>query len=333
MTSQDNVAEDRPFLAPGPRFVPRLHCPACRSDRTRTVFSCAFDEEPIAGLIATYYKRDPAILSAWRYELDHCLECGCVYQKYCGDEAFLTEVYSSWIGDEIGDPETYGLWVEILRAPWQSRDAQELLMTAAFLGRDLAGLKTFDYGMGYGLWPRIAAALGCDSHGFDLSPVCTDYARSKGVKIVSEPGEGQFDVINLEQVLEHVVEPCDTVVRLGAALKPGGLLKISVPRGDDILKRLEIGDWSAPVSSSRSLNPVLPLEHVNALTEQSLLRLGEAAGLEPVRIGIGDRFAFLRSVRTIPRSPRELAKALIRPWYRFHDPRNIYMWFRKDPQG
>jgi hypothetical protein len=56
------------------------------------------------------------------------------------------------------------------------------------------------------LWARIALELGCQYFGTDLSRQRSDYAASKGVRVV-EPDDlprDAFDFINVDQVLEHV---------------------------------------------------------------------------------------------------------------------------------
>ena len=40
---------------------------------------------------------------------------------------------------------------------------------------------------------------------------------------------GMFDIINLEQVLEHTQEPFDILTGVSAYLKPGGIVRITVP--------------------------------------------------------------------------------------------------------
>jgi SAM-dependent methyltransferase len=83
-----------------------------------------------------------------------------------------------------------------------------------------------------------------------------------------------FDFVNSEQVFEHLVDPRETLRRLARSLKPGGWLKIAVPDGSGIADRLQQPDWT-----SRALNPVAPLEHLNAFDQEALTELGRQASL------------------------------------------------------
>jgi hypothetical protein len=63
-------------------------------------------------------------------------------------------------------------------------------------------------------------------------------------------------------------------------LKPNGIIRINVPNGWDIKRRLEIWDWTAPRGSENSLNMVAPLQHINCYIHEALVKMGQEAGLE-----------------------------------------------------
>lgn len=324
----------KPGAEPPVRFVERRHCPVCRSADSRTVMVCDFADEPIATVLRGLYGRDPERLRGWNYHLEQCARCECIFQKWFGDEAFLDELYTYWLEGHIADdPDSYAPWQKILAEPRKSRDGHEVLMAAAYLGRKVGALKTLDYGMGFGTWARVALALGADSHGFDLSPTCVAYARGKGIRIVSrddlDRGGGGFDYINTEMVLEHLENPGDEARRLAANLRPGGLLKVTVPSGDEVLDRIRRGTWDAPKYSKDSLTAVQPLEHLNAFTRKTMDELARIAGVTPVRMPYRHRFAFLGHRGAVPLSPKDLAISMVRPWYRFNNAANLHYWYRK----
>ena len=64
--------------------------------------------------------------------------------------------------------------------------------------------------------------------------------KAKEPKLLVEQAENlRFDFINTEQVFEHISEPLETLKELKTLLKPGGIIKISVPTADDINRRLK----------------------------------------------------------------------------------------------
>ena len=103
--------------------------------------------------------------------------------------------------------------------------------------------KSLDFGSGWGAW-----AGGCN-----------------------------FDLINCNQVLEHVPNPRATLKLLHDSLSKNGGVWIAVPHCDD-----RYLDWQQYVISkgnnSKALNP---WEHTNYFTPDSLLKMCKAEGLVP----------------------------------------------------
>ena len=206
-------------------------------------------------------------------------------------------------------------------------------MTAsAFLGQPLEKMKTLDYGMGWAGWARIAVGLGCESYGTDLAQPRMDYAARHGVHTVTDAQitDYRFHFINTEQVFEHVTRPLDLARRLASALEPGGILKVSVPEGrtaEAIVAKLQSGAYRG---DRDSIIPVQPLEHVNCFRRASIAAMAASVGLAIVKPGPWHGYAFLRRRGTISLArPKKAIKELVRPWYQWRNPTNLYVWLRK----
>ncbi|HVM22738.1 MAG TPA: methyltransferase domain-containing protein [Sphingomicrobium sp.] len=312
------------------RFVTRNCCPACGDERIERLYECGFAAEPLASYLCEYYKIDPSILADGAYVIAQCRGCRSYFQAEVGDEALLRTLYCEWIPDPAAGE--YALTTRDMESPARSRDGHELMVAAAFLGMRLEDMRTFDYGMGFAGWAPIARKLGCQSFGTDLSPSAVEAARCRGVEIVSGDRipEGWFHFINTEQVLEHVPQPRELVGKLARALVPGGVLKISVPAPHglkSLVSRLKAG---ASQLRQEEIVPLQPLEHVNCFTQRSIDRLGRDFGLARVRPTLRQSYAFL-SVRGALGLDRIgwTIKELVRPWYQYHNPRNLYAWLRK----
>lgn len=310
-------------------FLERPKCPVCSAGRTRELFVADLATGEVGDYLARVYGRHHADeLRGHTFRLDECTECSTVFQHYVGDAAFLGALYDDW----LNTPENRALAEATPHdASGASRDANELIWASRTLQKPLPDLRTLDYGMGWGSWARIAKALGCASHGFDLSRQRMAAAEAHGVRVVDEHHlpAGYFDFINTEQVFEHVPEPLELARRLSAALAPGGILKVSVPNGSDIRTRLAAPDWRCPDDSPRSLNAVAPLEHVNCFSKRAIATMGTAVGLtvEPERIL--PQYSFVTQPRALRfSSPKAALKELLRPWYRFRNRHTLYVWLR-----
>jgi SAM-dependent methyltransferase len=140
----------------------------------------------------------------------------------------------------------------------------------------------------------MAKAFGCGAYGSELSKDRIAYAQSNGLKVVEwdELPMHQFNLINTEQVFEHIPNPLETLRHLKKALAPGGLIKISVPTANDIQRRLKIMDWKAKKTTKNSLNPVAPLEHINFYRRNSIIKMAGIAGLEEVLIPLKTQYQY-----------------------------------------
>lgn len=313
-------------------FAQREICPACSSQAHETIFSSPFSEGGIGVFLRDYYRADPDWLAEAPYELQRCTRCSLIFQHHVGGPELLSDLYTHWV-DEPEDPERdIATYREEIRHVLLSRDAHEIMAAASLLGLPLERLVTLDYGMGWALWARIAANLGCKSYGSDLAAPRMEFARAHGVKTMEddEIGTLRFHFVNTEQVFEHVPEPLNLLRRLAGALEPQGVVKISVPSGDDVAGLISDLQQGRYRGDYQSIIPVQPLEHVNCFTRRSIAVMAEAAGMEVVPPSLVHGYAFLRYPGTLRLSrPKKALKELIRPWYQYRNRSNIYVWLRK----
>lgn len=75
-------------------------------------------------------------------------------------------------------------------------------------------------------------------------------------------------------MFEHVKEPLNLLKQLIELLKVNGVIKISVPDGNQDFDYLLSSEWQARKDSFH------PLEHINCFTHESLIKFGQAAGLK-----------------------------------------------------
>ena len=121
---------------------------------------------------------------------------------------------------------------------------------------------------GVGIDPAPLAALGRDA--LDL-PIELRYLRD------DDEARGTMDVVMGSEVIEHVTSPKAFVRTLRAMLKPGGVLVLTTPNGDDI----------GPATPPGIIIPLLsPSLHLVIQNRRSLRTLLEQAGFQHVEVVI-----------------------------------------------
>jgi 2-polyprenyl-3-methyl-5-hydroxy-6-metoxy-1,4-benzoquinol methylase len=318
---------------PQQRFVERTRCPACDSTRLETLLQCPYVEPRLLGFLQHSYPTATDLvdwLSGADYRLDACVACHLVYQRFVGSDELLSVLYDEWLNEQY-QPASATFRSQLAR-PALTRDGHELFAVARTLHVPVQRLRVLDYGMGWGLWARIAKKLGAETFGCDLSALRCDDARASGIGIIqaAEFAGMNADFVNADQILEHVSDPRRAVRDMASALRRGGILKIAVPQARDIRRRLAVLDWYAPKYTRDSLNPVHPLEHVNCFDTRALETLGARAGLRRVSISWSAYAAFLGVPGAVSLAdPLRLAKAFARPAYHHWSRNNLYAWFVK----
>lgn len=152
------------------------------------------------------------------------------------------------------------------------------------LGRALAGVSLLDVGCGWAQCLQYFSQKGVQCYGFDPAPEAVAYGVSKGLTLKHAGLERMdvfddisFDVVMLNNVLEHLADPVDVVTEIRKkVLKPGGLIIIDVPNdfnkfqiaGRDVHG---LSDWW-----------VAPPAHLNYFSRSTLQNLLQGCGYEVI---------------------------------------------------
>jgi len=307
-------------------FIERHNCPACNHTIHNELYSSPFLENPVKRYLIDFYKPqgdiELAYLEGADYTLLKCKRCSLVFQKYIGSDFLLEKLYDEWLDPDLD----YKNHVKKAALDSYAFMAQEIMTIIAYFGGIPNQVEILDFGTGWGRYPLMAKAFGCHAYGSELSSNRVNYFESQGIQNIGwdEIPNHKFDFIATEQVFEHLSEPLPILEHLKKALKPDGLIKISVPNGRDIEQRLETMDWDATKGTSKSLNPVAPLEHINCFNHKSIVTMGEMCGLEEAKLPIRDQLVFSTNWKPGVR----FIKNLLRPFYQNLTNRSTRVFFR-----
>jgi SAM-dependent methyltransferase len=293
-------------------LIRRNQCPWCGSSNGSLLREVSYQDAELHAFLKAFYQaqgcyEDELLYNAF-FVLMACQKCSLVYQRDIPNLELMNRLYRVWI-----DPvKSFDLYDRRKSLGYYETLFGGIREICRFLGKDPVDTRVLDYSMGWGHWARLAAGMGLDVFGTEFTEEKRTYARRFGIGVLDEDGLRQrsFDLVNLEQVLEHVPDPADTLEKLCSVVRPGGLICIGVPYGDDIIRRLVRLDWAADKHSPCSLMPVQPLEHINCFNRGTLLERLHSLGFKEIRLPVQSRAE--RIMRECRRSAGRIGRKLLR---------------------
>jgi SAM-dependent methyltransferase len=161
-----------------------------------------------------------------------CLDCALVFTNPRLSNEFLRDHYIRDYRDiERGSRDDLHEFMFNLQASKGPVLSDFILTGGAHLG---AGARMTDIGCGEGGlvdWFSKNGVAG-EATGFELNAAAVDYGRAKGLDvrpIEFNSSDGPYDLIVLEQVLEHLSSPSDLLAIIANSQKEGAWLYIGVP--------------------------------------------------------------------------------------------------------
>jgi SAM-dependent methyltransferase len=134
-----------------------------------------------------------------------------------------------------------------------------------------------ELGCGRGEFLAGAKNRGWKVAGVEMTQGFADVASSQGVDVEVNAIEDcssldhQYDVVILAAILEHLYDPMETLRRIHAALRPGGLVFIDVPNESSLT--MHVGNLYMRLRNRGSvvnLSPTFPPYHVVGFSPKSL---------------------------------------------------------------
>lgn len=193
-------------------------CPVCGSTELRS--------------LRTYRNRGRSISGVAALELVGCERCGVAFSHPLPSPAEVDSYYAVEGWDRVSGraPEK----LERRREGKLSRHALEFDLLAERVPalRPSSGgppLKALDFGCGTGEWLDVLAERGFEAYGIEPARSARDVAAERHVILDELPGSETFDLVMLNHVVEHLLDPVATLDAVAAAMRPGGHLFVSVP--------------------------------------------------------------------------------------------------------
>jgi len=254
-----------------------LSCPACDAHAASIV--AELDDENRERFIAYSNKKYNGLLTGWLSEIEpvvlRCMKCGHCWYKQQPSDHHLSLMYNA--GNRLYPDVT------VTREPSPNM-YYEMRRLRALVKQETPSY--LDYGSGLGRWARAAVQVGFDVTAFEpnQSRGAEENAPFTLVHDVNQLHGNTFDVINLEQVLEHTVDPLEVLIGIRSFCNKESIVRVTVP---NVLRRDEAQNiWKEwPYNGKRS-HIMAPYEHLHGFTPLSLNKLVKRAGFNSLSFAI-----------------------------------------------
>lgn len=209
----------------------------------------------------------PGLPRAIRLKVVKCGHCGLVYALNGLDKNFIAHCYEN-------NKDT--LYTMEERA---NRLSARIILGKIRRFKEKGDL--LDIGCSAGFLVDEAVKLGYKAEGIDLSEYAANFAKERlrltvcrGDILAKDFPENHFDVITVTDVIEHLSEPLECLVKIKKILKPGGILYITTPDIESWLSRIFKSRWKGIRNS-----------HLFYFSGKTMRNMLKQAGLDAIRSG------------------------------------------------
>jgi len=234
-------------------------CPICKAGDCRSLYSIHDDRYAFSGLfhIKRCERCNHAFISTSSGQTDHLRLYTDYYPRATFDlDAFQPKDFQAgfvaWLN---GDASAAGSWVP-------------------------PKVRVLDIGSGFGETLAYHLNRGCDAYGVEMDENVRAATEKFHFKVHIGPfdpncyASGFFDWVTMQQVIEHVEDPVETLRGVAQVLRPGGGAVLSTPNANG---------WGARVFGRRWINWHVPY-HCHFFSGESMQLVAQEAGLQVEKV-------------------------------------------------
>lgn len=226
-----------------------VSAPVDRGDEPRETVPC-----PLCGdarVEVALYSKDRLFARPGTYRIVRCLSCQLLYTSPRPTPAALAAHYPSEYFIYRTPEEANRILRPVVRAIARRRWQAYLERLEAVRGRFRADTKIVDVGCGLNeLLATLRQLRGCHGIGVDLQPEVVAYVRDKlamqihhGTLFDARFASGEFDVVTMNEYLEHEPNPRDVLAEARRVTVKGGHLALEIPLMDSLPAKIFGARW------------------------------------------------------------------------------------------
>jgi SAM-dependent methyltransferase len=279
-------------------FIERTACISCGGGKLQELSAGRFDDGAVGRFIdADPWGEHPApFLRGHRWSYVACADCGMAFHRFILSPEWNERRFTKWMSQEA---------IEAFERPLKTASYEfdravaftSHALQIEYLTRTLRGeeaLRLLDFGCGYGGFLSMCSMFGFHACGVDRAAAKRD--NGSFAKVFADVSDvmpmAPFHALTLFEVLEHLDEPLDLMLRLRDLVVSGGILVLETPDCSGV----------RGIHTRDDFDKIHPLEHINGFTPQSLERFAVRLGFEPIR----------KPVACVTAAPARLAKSAIK---------------------
>jgi 2-polyprenyl-3-methyl-5-hydroxy-6-metoxy-1,4-benzoquinol methylase len=236
-----------------------VDCPICTSQQLKTDYHLYDDRYGYPGL----------------YPLIRCRKCGhCFLDKKFSSEE-LSELYTLYYPRRTFDLDQFKPNKEVQGfSSWLQGDKRSAYCWVP------PHVRILDIGCGFGETLAYHVSRGCDAYGVEADENAKRAAERFGFKIQIGLFQSKmypqnfFDYVTMDQVIEHVSDPLQTLTDVAHVLKKDGVLILSTPH---------VNGWGTVVFGKKWINWHTPY-HMHLFSKLSITLAAQHAGFAVQRI-------------------------------------------------
>ncbi len=210
------------------------------------------------------------------YQVYVCANCGFQFLNPQPNDAELSEIYSDKYFLDEGDAKITEI-VNRLKRATASLYLKQLINERPFFSKELSLL---EIGCGMGDFLLEAQSKGFKVSGLEVTDYLVEYTNrrlgessvQKGFIETSNFQRESFDIVAFFDVIEHIRNPVDFMLRVNSLLRKSGKAYIVTPSLDS---------WSAKLLGNNWME--YKVEHLSYFTRQAITLLLEKTGFHKIR--------------------------------------------------
>ena len=262
-----------------PDFKVRTMCPICSNKKLDFIFSSVIRENEIKSLKNIYKKSSNRIINSFKNKeiaLCKCNKCNFIFHMYTPDSNTLNIIYRKLINPSFSF-EKYKK-----NKFFKKHKAKKLLqrLRSTIKINHWEKINYLDFGCGWGYMLEESMNIGFKPYGIEYDKFKKRLISKKNIQTFTsldelgskENDKDRFSIITINQVLEHLIDPKETLEKIRKIASKTSILYISVPKYLNNKKLFK--------SDIYKKGPLQPFEHLNCFSRSAIDKLAQKTNWE-----------------------------------------------------